>query len=248
MAQQPLMPKATAVWLIDNTALTFEQISEFCGLHKLEVQAIADGEIGTGIIGTSPITNQELTAEEIEACEKDQKRALKMSESDLPQPETRTKGPRYTPVAKRADKPNGIAWLLKAHPELTDTQISRLIGTTKPTIQAIRDKTHASTPTLKPEDPILLGLCKRTDLEKTVERALRKKEKEEKAKAKAAGKKEEPAKTETAVSAVAEQAPLETEPKAEDAAPVDAVDATETENKDETPAEDETSAVANISS
>lgn len=212
MAQQPLMPKATAVWLIDNTALTFEQIAEFCGLHKLEVQAIADGEIGTGIIGTNPITNQELTAEEIEASEKNPKRALKMSKSDLPQPKTRTKGPRYTPVAKRADKPNAIAWLLKTHPELTDTQIARLIGTTKPTIQAIRDKTHASTPTLKPQDPILLGLCKRDDLEKTVARALRKKEKEEKAKAKAAPAVEAPAEA-----VVEDVAPVEAPEAVEDA-------------------------------
>lgn len=225
MAQQPLMPKATAVWLIDNTALTFEQIAEFCGLHKLEVQAIADGEIGTGIIGTNPITNQELTAEEIEASEKNPKRALKMSKSDLPQPKTRTKGPRYTPVAKRADKPNAIAWLLKTHPELTDTQIARLIGTTKPTIQAIRDKTHASTPTLKPQDPILLGLCKRDDMEKTIARALRKKEKEEKAKAKAAPAVEAPA--EEATEAVVEETPVVEETVENVAEDVAAVETTE---------------------
>ncbi|TVQ83967.1 MAG: DUF1013 domain-containing protein [Micavibrio sp.] len=178
MAQHPLMPKATAVWLIDNTALTFEQISEFCGLHKLEVQAIADGEIGTGIIGINPVTSQELTAEEIRACEQDPKRPLKMMKTDLPQPKTRTKGPRYTPVAKRADKPNGIAWLLKHHPELADSQIAKLIGTTKPTIQAIRDKTHVSMTQIKPQDPVLLGLCKRADMQNAIERAQRKLEKE----------------------------------------------------------------------
>lgn len=196
MAQHPLMPKATAVWLIDNTGLTFEQIAEFCGLHRLEVQAIADGEIGSGIIGANPVTSLELTEEEIKACEKDPKRKLKMLKTDLPQPKTRTKGPRYTPVAKRADKPNAIAWLLKNHPELMDSQIAKLIGTTKPTIQAIRDKTHISTPNLKPQDPLLLGLCKRDDFEKAVERAQRRIERENKAAGKtAAADSETPAAT-----------------------------------------------------
>ncbi|TNE28948.1 MAG: DUF1013 domain-containing protein [Alphaproteobacteria bacterium] len=212
MAQHPLMPKATAVWLIDNTGLTFEQIAEFCGLHKLEVQAIADGEIGGGIIGANPISSQELTEEEIKSCEQDPKRRLKMMKTDLPQPKTRTKGPRYTPVAKRADKPNAIAWLLKNHPELMDSQIAKLIGTTKPTIQAIRDKSHISTPNLKPQDPLLLGLCKREDFEKALERAQRRVEREAKAAAKKSGGK----KAETpAVDAPVAEAPAE-EPAAED--------------------------------
>ncbi|MBL1148052.1 MAG: DUF1013 domain-containing protein [Pseudomonadota bacterium] len=198
MAQHPLMPKATAVWLIDNTGLTFEQIAEFCGLHKLEIQAIADGEIGSGIIGANPVTSQELTEEEIKACEKDSKRRLTMMKTDLPQPKTRTKGPRYTPVAKRADKPNAIAWLLKTHPELMDSQIAKLIGTTKPTIQAIRDKSHISTPNLKPQDPLLLGLCKRDDFEKALERAQRRVEREAKAAEKKAAAKKPAAKKDAA--------------------------------------------------
>lgn len=200
MAQHPLMPKATAVWLIDNTGLTFEQIAEFCGLHRLEVQAIADGEISGSIIGANPVTSQELTEEEIKACEQDSARRLKMMKTDLPQPNTRTKGPRYTPVAKRADKPNAIAWLLKNHPELMDSQIAKLIGTTKPTIQAIRDKSHISTSQLKPQDPLLLGLCKRDDFEKALERAQRRIERETKAAEKKSGK-----------TAAAEAAPAEAE-------------------------------------
>lgn len=216
MAQHPLMPKATAVWLIDNTGLTFEQIAEFCGLHKLEIQAIADGEIGGGIIGANPVTSQELTEEEIKSCEQDPKRRLKMMKTDLPQPKTRTKGPRYTPVAKRADKPNAIAWLLKNHPELMDSQIAKLIGTTKPTIQAIRDKSHISTPNLKPQDPLLLGLCKREDFEKALERAARRVEREAKAAAKKSGgkKAEAPAETAAVEAPVAETSAEE--PAAED--------------------------------
>lgn len=206
MAQHPLMPKATAVWLVDNTGLTFEQIAEFCGLHRLEVQAIADGEISSSIIGANPVTSQELTAEEIQACEQDAKRRLTMMKTDLPQPETRTKGPRYTPVAKRADKPNAIAWLLKNHPELMDSQIAKLIGTTKPTIQAIRDKSHISTSTLKPQDPLLLGLCKRADFEAALQRAQRRIEREAKAAEKKEAKKSEKKSGKTATAEPAEKA------------------------------------------
>ncbi len=184
MARKPLMPKATAVWLIDNTALTFEQIANFCGLHELEVQAIADGEINAAIIGDNPITSGELSQEEIKACEKDPKRQLKMLKSDLPQPTERVRGPRYTPVAKRAEKPHAILWLLKNHPELSDGQIIKLIGTTKNTIDAIRNKTHSDYMTLKPQDPVLLGLCRREDKEKAIEKALRKLEREKKLEAK----------------------------------------------------------------
>ena len=167
----PLMPKATAVWLIDNTGLTFEQIADFCGLHMLEVQGIADGEVAMGIQGMDPVTAGELTREEIVRCEADPKTRLAPAKSDLPQPVKRTKGPRYTPVAKRQDKPDGIAWLVRHHPELKDSQIARLIGTTKTTIQAVRERTHWNSPNIRPRDPVLLGLCGQVDLSAAVEKA-----------------------------------------------------------------------------
>ena len=167
----PLMPKATAVWLVDNTTLTFDQIAEFCGLHPLEVQGIADGEVAAGIRGMDPVNSNELTRAEIERCEKDPKARLQASKSELPQPKKRTKGPRYTPVAKRQDKPDGIAWLLRHHPELKDSQVSRLIGTTKNTIQAVRERTHWNSANIRPRDPVLLGLCNQTDLNAAVTKA-----------------------------------------------------------------------------
>lgn len=172
---QPLMPKATAVWLVENTKLTFEQIADYCGLHKLEVQAIADGEVAIGMIGMSPVTSGQLTLEEIHRCENDSRTKLKMLRNDLPKITARSKGPRYTPVTKRADKPDGVAFLIKTYPELQDAQIARLIGTTKETIVKIRDRTHWNTAHIKPRDPVLLGLCKRTDLDadlKKMERRL----------------------------------------------------------------------------
>ena len=129
-----IMPKATAVWLIDNTTLTFKQIAEFCGLHELEVQAIADGEVATGIMGQDPIKNNQLSAAEITRCEKDQKASLEAHVSDIPEVSRKVKGPRYTSVTKRADKPDGVAWLVKHHPEIPDSRICKLIGTTKTTI------------------------------------------------------------------------------------------------------------------
>jgi hypothetical protein len=168
---QVLMPKATAVWLIDNTGLSFEQIGAFCGLHPLEVQGIADGEVAIGIVGQDPIANGQLTAEEIKRCEEDGAANLKMAKSDIPQPLTRTKGPRYTPVSKRQDKPDAVAWLIRHHPELSDAQISRLIGTTKQTIAAIRDRSHWNTANLRPRDPVLLGLCTQTDLNAAILKA-----------------------------------------------------------------------------
>lgn len=167
---QPLMPKATAVWLVDNTTLTFEQIAEFCGLHPLEVQGIADGEVAIGIQGLDPLTNHQLTKEELERCQADSTARLKMAEQDLPQPVKRTKGPRYTPVAKRQDKPDGIAWLVRHHPELKDSQIAKLIGTTKNTIQSVRDRSHWNSPNIRPRDPVLLGLCNQADLNQAVEK------------------------------------------------------------------------------
>lgn len=171
MAQQPLMPKATAVWLVENTRLTFEQIADFVGLHRLEVQAIADGEVAIGMIGLSPVTSGQLTQEEIARCEGDSRAKLKMLRSELPQPVARSKGPRYTPVTKRADKPDGVLFLIKTYPQLQDSQIARLIGTTKETIAKIRDRTHWNSAQIKPRDPILLGLCKRIDLDAALRKA-----------------------------------------------------------------------------
>jgi len=165
---QPLMPKATAVWLVENTALTFEQIAEFCNLHPLEVQAIADGEVGSGIQGLDPIISGELTKEEIERCSGNPEARLVQAKARVPQPRSKPKGARYTPVSKRQDRPDAIAWILKNYPELTDAQISRLIGTTKPTITSVRNKTHWNAPNIKPQNPVGLGLCSTQDLEKAV--------------------------------------------------------------------------------
>ncbi len=170
---QPLMPKATAVWLVENTTLSFEQIADFCGLHPLEVQGIADEEVAIGIQGIDPTSNHQLTHEEIERCQGDPKARLKLAKRELPQPQKRTKGPRYTPVAKRQDKPDGVAWLLRHHPELKDSQVSRLIGTTKNTIQAVRDRSHWNSQNIRPRDPVLLGLCNQGDLNAAVVKARR---------------------------------------------------------------------------
>lgn len=175
----PLMPKATAVWLVDNTALTFDQIADFCGLHPLEVQALADGDVNAGIMGMSPILSGELTAEEIARCEKTTTARLKLLKTDLPKPRARSKGPRYTPVNKRQEKPNAIAFLLKTYPQLADVQIAKLIGSTKPTIEAIRSKTHPLTATIKPVDPVVIGLCSADEMEKALKRANRRVEREQ---------------------------------------------------------------------
>lgn len=154
----PLMPKATAVWLVENTSLTFEQIADFCGLHPLEVQAIADGEVSM-LQGLDPVANGQTTREDIERCEKDPNARLRLAEKAIPVPLVKHRGPRYTPVSKRGDKPNAIAWLLKNHPELSDGQIAKLVGTTKPTINAVRDRTHRNIQEIKPQHPVTLGLC-----------------------------------------------------------------------------------------
>ena len=167
----PLMPKATAVWLVENTGLTFEQIAEFCGLHALEVQAIADGEVAAQMQGLDPVANGQITAEEIRRCEQDPTARLQLSEQAQPVPLVKHKGPRYTPISKRQDKPDAIAWLLKNHPELSDGQISKLVGTTKPTIAAVRDRTHWNSPNIKPRHPVALGLCTLPELEAAVSRA-----------------------------------------------------------------------------
>lgn len=160
----PLMPKATAVWLIDKTSLSFDQIADFVGMHPLEIQAIADGEVAIGIVGHDPIASGQLTREEIARCEADPAARLALSRSTLPVPTARGKGARYTPVSKRNDKPNAIAWLLKNHPELAEGQIAKLIGTTKETITKVRDRSHWNSPNIKPADPVMLGLCSQGDL------------------------------------------------------------------------------------
>jgi len=168
---KPLMPKATAAWLIENTALTFEQIADFCELHELEVQSIADEEVAIGIVGFDPISNGQLTREEIDRCCADPNAQLEMAVQNIPPPALRTKGPRYTPVARRQDKPDAIAWLVRNYVRLSDGQISRLIGTTKPTIIAIRDRTHWNMSNIKPREPVGLGLCTRFDLQNALEKA-----------------------------------------------------------------------------
>jgi hypothetical protein len=174
----PLMPKATAVWLVENTALTFDQIGEFCGLHPLEVQAIADGEVAVQMQGLDPVANGQLTLDEIERCQKDPATRLKIAAEAVPVALVKHRGPRYTPIAKRQDKPDAIAWLLKSHPELSDGQISKLIGTTKPTIQAVRDRTHWNATNIKPRHPVALGLCTLGELDAAVARANRGKKRE----------------------------------------------------------------------
>ncbi len=169
---QPLMPKATAVWLVENTTLTFDQIAEFCNLHPLEVQGIADGEVAVGIVGLDPIANGQITREEITRGEADSKVKLEGRQSDVPAV-PRRKGPRYTPVSKRGDRPDAISWLLKYTPELTDAQICKLIGTTKPTIEAVRSRTHWNISNIQARDPVLLGICSQTELEDQLARARR---------------------------------------------------------------------------
>jgi len=168
---KPLMPKATAVWLVENTVLTFDQIAAFCGLHPLEIQAIADEEVAVGMQGIDPIANGQLTREELQRCEADPNARLEMAKTDIPLPTARSEEPRYTPVSKRQDKPDAIAWLLRHYPELTDAQIGRLIGTTKPTINQIRDRTHWNAANLRPRSPVELGLCKQEDLNGALEKA-----------------------------------------------------------------------------
>ncbi len=168
---RPLMPKASAVWLVENTTLTFRQIGAFCGLHELEVQSIADDEVSPGIMGYDPVANGQLTREEIARCEDDPATRLELAENDVPKPAARAKGPRYTPIARRGDKPDAIAWLVKNYPDMRDGQISRLIGTTKTTITAIRDRTHWNMPNLNARDPVGLGLCSRDDLDRALVKA-----------------------------------------------------------------------------
>jgi len=177
MADKPLMPIATAVWLIDNTSLAFDQIAEFCGLHPLEVRGIADGDVGGSVRGIDPIITNHLTREEIEKGQDDENYKLKLSKPKIIVPDRGKKAPRYTPVSKRQNRPDGIAWLVKNHPEMTDPQISKLLGTTKSTIQSIRDRSHWNTINLEPRDPVGLGLCTQIDLDAAVKKAAARKAK-----------------------------------------------------------------------
>ena len=168
--EYPLMRKATAVWLLENTTLTFRQIANFCGLHELEISGIADGEVAGGIRGIDPIINSQLTADEIKKCEANEDLELQLYKNPAAVGENRSRGPKYTPLSKRQDKPAAIAWLVKFHPDMTDGQISRLIGTTKNTIKAIRERTHWNINNLTPADPVILGLCKQVELQKVLDK------------------------------------------------------------------------------
>jgi len=171
---QPLMPKATAVWLIDHTMLTFEQIGHFCGLHSLEIQGIADGEVANGIVGRDPISNGELTKEEIIRCENNKSEKLGIIKSEV-DPVRKSSGPKYTPLSKRQNRPDAIAWLTKYHPELSDAQICRLVGTTKPTVVSVRERTHWNISNLKLTDPVNLGMSTQTELDQEVAKANKRK-------------------------------------------------------------------------
>ncbi len=172
-APKLLMPKATAIWLVENTTLTFKQIGEFSGLHKIEVQALADEDVGLGIVGRDPVKHGETTQDELDKAIADEDYIMKLSRRDLPGVKVRAKGPRYTPVSKRGDKPDAIAWVLKQHPEITDAQIVKLVGTTKPTINAVRDRTHANSANIRPRHPAELGLCTYQELETSSDKCLR---------------------------------------------------------------------------
>ena len=184
----PLMPKATAIWLVENTSLSFKQIANFCGMHELEIKGIADGEVGAGIKGLNPITNKQLTKEEIERCSNDTETDLQIIVNEVStKTEQSKKKKKYTPLSKRQDRPDAVYWLIRNHPELKDSQIARLVGSTKSTIDAIRNRTHWNMANIRPQDPIGLGLCRQIELdeaiakaERSLKRAEKKKEKEEK--------------------------------------------------------------------
>ena len=184
----PLMPKATAIWLVENTSLSFKQIANFCGMHELEIKGIADGEVGAGIKGLNPITNKQLTKEEIERCSNNTGADLQIIVNEVStKTEQSKKKKKYTPLSKRQDRPDAVYWLIRNHPELKDSQVARLVGSTKSTIDAIRNRTHWNMASIRPQDPIGLGLCRQIELdeaiakaERSLKRAEKKKEKEEK--------------------------------------------------------------------
>jgi len=172
MSNKPLMPKATAVWLVEKTGLTFRQIGDFCGLHELEVKGLANEEVGKGIKGIDPIKAGQLTAEEIARGEADPAHRLQLAKPKIDVPLSRVrKGPKYTPLSRRQDRPDAIAWLLRNHPELSDAQIMRLVGTTKPTIEAIRGRSHWNIANIRPRDPVTLGMCSQIELDEAVRKA-----------------------------------------------------------------------------
>ncbi len=172
---KPLMAKATAVWLVDNTTLRFKQIADFVEMHELEIQGIADGDVAAGVKGFDPVANNQLTQEEIDKAEADPMYRLKLKFNPASVGEEKRRGPRYTPLSKRQDRPASILWLVKFHPELSDGQVSKLVGTTKPTIQAIRERTHWNIANIQPIDPVALGLCKQSELDAAVQKAAAKK-------------------------------------------------------------------------
>lgn len=175
---KPIMARATAVWLVENTTLTFKQIADFVGMHELEVQGIADGDVAAGVKGFDPVSNNQLTEDEIKKAQKDPRHKLKLKFNPAAVGEEKRRGPRYTPLSKRQDRPAAILWLVKLHPELSDGQIGKLIGTTKPTIQSIRERTHWNIANLQPIDPVALGLCRQTELDAAVQKANARKEAE----------------------------------------------------------------------
>jgi hypothetical protein len=172
---KPIMAKATAVWLVDNTTMNFKQIADFVGMHELEVQGIADGDVAAGVKGFDPIVNNQLTQEEIDEAQANPLHKLALKFNAAAQGEEKRRGPRYTPLSKRQDRPASIYWLVKFHPELSDAQVSKLVGTTKPTIQAIRERTHWNISNIQPIDPVALGLCKQSELDAAVQKAAAKK-------------------------------------------------------------------------
>jgi len=166
-----LHPKATAVWLVDNTTISFKQIADFVGMHELEIQGIADGDVAVGVKGFDPVANNQLVQSEIDAAENNPLAKLKLKFNAAASGEEKRRGPRYTPLSKRQDRPASILWLVKFHPELSDGQVSKLVGTTKPTIQAIRERTHWNIANIQPIDPVALGLCKQSELDAAVQKA-----------------------------------------------------------------------------
>jgi hypothetical protein len=184
----PLMPKATAVWLIENTSLTFKQIADFCGLHELEIKGIADGDVAVGIKAYNPILSNQLTREEIEASSKDPSRPLKLVEKNIEFEVKKMVGAKYTPISQREDKPSAISWLTKNYPILTDAQICKLVGSTKSTVDAIRNRKHWNMSNISPKDPVIANLCSQTDLQEAIDKAKRKQENEIKKKEREAKK------------------------------------------------------------
>lgn len=177
MSDKPLMPLATAVWLIENTSLSFDQIADFCRLHPLQVKGIADGDVATGVRGINPVTNNQLTREELDKAQADPDHRMKLSRTKTIVMEKPRKGPRYTPVSKRQNRPDAILWMVRNHPEVSDAQISKLLGTTKSTIQSVRDRTHWNSQNITPQDPVGLGLCSQIDLDNLVRKAAAKRAK-----------------------------------------------------------------------